>query len=273
MLNLTFLNCNVAITVSKQGGSSESCLFHTPFFLCGWPLQWNILGLCNHKPSQTVYSKRAWHNSNNIIISLYGCSTTGLHFLLLLFLFCCYNKHISASLPWFTLTAGMAHTQTTTDDVIMANILFFCNIYANDVHGMFAESLAHISSLRVVHASLISTCTQNHRPPLVHSTWPHPSSFQTLTPGPPLHAGPACELHAEKQTKTHKPAFNPVVSNRHCPSLLSSTISLSMHNNTCFGTYLQSVSTHHRNLLKLLVTISRVIYFIPQAHLDTVSQN
>lgn len=31
-LSWTFLNCNVAITVSKQRGSSESCLFHT-FFL------------------------------------------------------------------------------------------------------------------------------------------------------------------------------------------------------------------------------------------------
>ena len=41
---------------------------------------------------------------------------------------------------------------------------------------------------------------------------------------------------------------------------------LSMNNNICFGTYLYSVRTHHRNLLKSLTTMRMVIYLILQAH-------
>ena len=41
-----------------------------------------------------------------------------------------------------------------------------------------------------------------------------------------------------------------------------------------FCTYLYSVGTHHRNILKLLVTMSRVTFFIPQAHTgNRISQN
>jgi len=35
-----------------------------------------------------------------------------------------------------------------------------------------------------------------------------------------------------------------------------------MHNNTCFGTYLYSVATHHGNLLKSLATMSRMTYSV-----------
>ena len=49
-----------------------------------------------------------------------------------------------------------------------------------------------------------------------------------------------------------------------------------MHNNKCLVPCLYSVGTCHRNLLKLCVTISRVICFIPQgrqAHIvNCVSQ-
>ena len=35
-----------------------------------------------------------------------------------------------------------------------------------------------------------------------------------------------------------------------------------MHNNTCLGTYLYSVATHHGNLLKSLATMSRMTYSV-----------
>ena len=45
-----------------------------------------------------------------------------------------------------------------------------------------------------------------------------------------------------------------------------------MHNNTYFSTlgiFLYSVSTHHGHLLKSLVTMSKVTYFVPRAHTET----
>ena len=39
-----------------------------------------------------------------------------------------------------------------------------------------------------------------------------------------------------------------------------------VYNITCFGTYLYSVGTNHRNLLKLLVSMSRLTYFVLQVH-------
>ena len=37
-----------------------------------------------------------------------------------------------------------------------------------------------------------------------------------------------------------------------------------MHNKTWFGTYLYSAGTHHRDMFKAFVTMSRVTYFIPR---------
>ena len=39
-----------------------------------------------------------------------------------------------------------------------------------------------------------------------------------------------------------------------------------VYNITCFGIYLYSVGTNHRNLLKLLVTMNRLTYFVPQVY-------
>ena len=51
-------------------------------------------------------------------------------------------------------------------------------------------------------------------------------------------------------------------------------IHLSMWNNICFGTDLDFIRIHHGNLLKSLVTMSRVTYFIPWTHVrNGVSQN
>jgi len=46
----------------------------------------------------------------------------------------------------------------------------------------------------------------------------------------------------------------------------------SIHRGTCFGTCLYSVGTHHGNLLKSLVTMSRVTYFILWAHTNAVNK-
>ena len=35
-----------------------------------------------------------------------------------------------------------------------------------------------------------------------------------------------------------------------------------MHNNTCFGTYLYYIGTHHGNLHKSIVTMSRMTYVL-----------
>ena len=40
-----------------------------------------------------------------------------------------------------------------------------------------------------------------------------------------------------------------------------------MRNNICLGTYLDFIRIHHGNLLKSLVTMSRVTYFISRTHI------
>ena len=45
----------------------------------------------------------------------------------------------------------------------------------------------------------------------------------------------------------------------------------SVHNNTCSGTFLYSVGTHHGNLMKLLVTTIMVIILFQGPTRETVS--
>ena len=73
---------------------------------------------------------------------------------------------------------------------------------------------------------------------------------------------------SKRKSQNHESVSLLCYNNKNQPS-----IHQSMHNNT-FGTYLYSVGTHHRNLLKSLVAVSRVTYLILMAHTENfVHQN